>query len=349
MKQNMARSCQWLACLTLTLVLPCMVSAQEGEDPIAGFVKHVQESELESGQKDAIAAEVQELAGDPYTKVDAITIGLGRMFPEYKNAVEGSFSEDADAIGKLRTYVDSDNKFLAADSSFFLARLMMNGQQFDEALPLLEKLNGELAGYTLQSSNSLFFMGVAQAGLLENQKAIASFSEFLEQAADAPERLRVSAWRQIQQLQMIREGQLEDVHQRMVFSENRLKQQKSGDLTQDQQSKIVDMLAKLIKEQEQKECSNCKSNCNKPGEKQANKPSQGQGQQQSAGKSNQGGSSSNPNGVVRREFDDGPASPWSRLRDRSRDAANTAIKEKLPSKYREIVEKYSSKARGDDN
>ena len=326
------------------------VLQESSADPIDAFIEHLNGVEVDQQEKAEIIQETKDLAADPYTRVDAITIALGRLYPEYKDAVEASFSGDSDsAVTKLQAYVDADDKFLAADASFFLARNLMNEQRFEEALPLLEKLSGELTGHSLQADNALYFAGVAQAGLLKNTEAMESFSKFLEQANDAPERLRVSAWRQIQQLQMIREGQLEDVHQRMVFSENRLKQQKSGDVTQEQQDKIVKMLAKLIKEQEQKECSNCKSNCNKPGEKQANKPSQGQGQQQSAGKSQQGGSSSNPNGVVRRQFDDGPASPWSRLRDRSRDAANTAIKEKLPAKYRDIVENYYSKARGDDN
>ena len=40
-----------------------------------------------------------------------------------------------------------------------------------------------------------------------------------------------------------------------------------------------------------------------------------------------GGTSNNPNGVVRRTYDDGPASPWSQLRDRTRDAANNAVKQ----------------------
>jgi hypothetical protein len=51
--------------------------------------------------------------------------------------------------------------------------------------------------------------------------------------------------------------------------------------------------------------------------------------------------------VVQKSYDDSPASPWSRLRDRSRDPANNAVKEKLPARYRDIVEKYIEAANGD--
>jgi len=330
---------------------PSEATEASTNEVIEAFLSHVEGLDsISADQKTAIASQVKELAADPYSLADAITVGLGTIYPEYKAAVETSFTdEESKSIDLLKPLADSDDKFLAADASFYLARVMMNLEQYDTALPLLEKLGTDLSGSTIHGNSAIFFTGVAQAGLLKNKEAIATFTKFLKEAGDAPERLRVSAWRQIQQLQMIREGQLEDVHQRMIFSENRLKQSKSGDVTQEQQDKIANMLKKLIKEQEKKECSNCKSNCNKPGQKQAKKPSKGQGKSPSQGKSSQGGSSNNPNGVVRREFDNGPASPWSRLRDRSRDAANTAIKEKLPAKYREIVEKYSAKARGDED
>ena len=48
-------------------------------------------------------------------------------------------------------------------------------------------------------------------------------------------------------------------------------------------------------------------------------------------------------------YEDVPASPWGKLRDRSRDPANNAIKEKLPAPYRGIVEKYMEKANGGDS
>jgi hypothetical protein len=134
----------------------------------------------------------------------------------------------------------------------------------------------------------------------------------------------------------------------MDFSRRRLQLTETGEATQQEQGEIVKMLATLIKEQEKKECnSSCKKGSKpKPSEKQASgeKPEQKPG----SSKSQKGGTSSNPNGqVVKKSYDDSPASPWSRLRDRSRDPANNAIKEKLPARYRDIVEKYYEAANGD--
>ena len=104
-------------------------------------------------------------------------------------------------------------------------------------------------------------------------------------------------------------------------------------------------------EQEKKEVSNSKSNSKNT--KQQQQQEQQQQQQQASkpkpNKSQKGGSSSNANGkVVQKSYDGSPASPWSRLRDRSRDPANNAIKEKLPARYRDIVERYYEAANGND-
>ena len=162
--------------------------------------------------------------------------------------------------------------------------------------------------------------------------------------------MRVSAWRQVQRLQKIKEGELDDVHQRMEYSRRRLGLEKTNDPTQGEQEKVVTMLTKLIKKAEKKECSGSCKNCNKPGQKK--KPSAGQkpksGKQSQSKKSQSSKDAKAADGkAVVKTYEDTPASPWSRLRDRSRDPANNAIKEKLPAKYRDIVEKYMEKANGD--
>jgi hypothetical protein len=138
---------------------------------------------------------------------------------------------------------------------------------------------------------------------------------------------------------------MEDIYQRMDYSRRRLSLIEPGEQTQEEQDKIVRMLAKLIKEQEKKEASSKSKNQQKNQQQQQQQQQANQKRQPS--QSQIGGQSSNPNGqVVKKSYNDGPASPWSRLRDRSRDPANNAIKDKLPARYREIVERYYEAANG---
>ena len=58
------------------------------------------------------------------------------------------------------------------------------------------------------------------------------------------------------------------------------------------------------------------------------------------GKSKSGKGSQNPDGFAKRTFGSGDVSDWSKLRDRERDPAFNAIKEKFPARYKELVEQY---------
>lgn len=336
------------ALLTAFLCLPSMA----GEiDVVDSFRDHVKSLDVKAAQKSSAEKRIDAFADD--SPGDAITEGLIALYPEYATAIDSSEDSDTSkATQLLRPLTESNDKFLAADASFFMARMLMNDEQFEAALPLLGNLKKDFADHTLHTGTSGYYMGVAHAGLLNNKKAIDSFVDFLESNPDAPERMRVSAWRQVQRLQKIEEGKLDDVHQRMEYSRRRLGLEKTDDPTQAEQEKVVTMLTKLIKEAEKKECSGSCKNCKKPGQK---KPSAGQKKQQANKKPKQQKSDGGKNAkaadgkAVVKNYEDTPASPWSRLRDRSRDPANNAIKEKLPAKYRDIVEKYMEKANGDES
>jgi hypothetical protein len=314
------------------------------DDLVQAFVNHVESlSNLDETKKREALAALRE--DSPTTITDALSI----IYPQFAKGIEATDSDDIEQSSNLLLpLTKSNDSFLAANASFYLARTWMNHERFEQAISLLNPLIGDLAGFSVYSAESLYYLGVAEAGLLRRDEAIGKFIAFLQTYPDAPERLRVSAWRQAQELQAIQDGQLSDVHRHMDYSRRRLEQRDTGEQTQEKQDRIVNMLAKLIKEEEKKELnsSSKSSSKNKPQPKenaQAPKPSEAS----QPNNSQEGGSSSIANGdVIQKTYDDSPASPWSRLRDRSRDPANNAIKEKLPARYRDIVEKYYEAANG---
>jgi TolA-binding protein len=280
---------------------------------------------------------------------DRMTESLGSLYPEYSSALSAADQGSVEAaIGQLKPITERDDLFLAADASFYLGRTLMNDERFEAALPLLDRLANELSDVSLHRDVVSYYIGIAQAGLLKNKEAAGTLSEFLEQYPNAPERLRVSAWRKVQELEAIEAGKLDDVYQRMDYSRRRLEHIKTDEQTQEQQDKIVKLLSQLIKQEEKKEASSSsKSNTRKQQKNQQNQQAKNKPKQGSSSNSSKAGSSSNPNGtVVDKSYNDAPASPWSRLRDRSRDPANNAVKDKLPARYRDIVEKYYEAANG---
>lgn len=345
--------------MKLRLLLTCLLtwgallgparSAPADDHPqkvLQNFREYLAQQELAAELREKVAATLDKSQDDPQY---GITEALILLHPEYGQAIDSADRDDLDsALKALPALTQSENPYLAADARFYLARTLMNHEHFEEALPLLAQLTGDQGVYTAHQGSAQYYRAVAQAGLLDNEAAVESFMQFLQFNPDAPERLRVSAWRQVQHLQSIKSGQLDDIYQRMDYSRRRLELIETDDDTQSQQGKIVDMLTKLIKEAEKQECSASSQNSQSQSQPQGS-PEQQQAQSQPGqSQSQSGSSSSNPNGTaIVKSYDDSPASPWSRLRDRSRDPANNAIKEKLPARYRDIVEKYIEAANGD--
>lgn len=319
------------------------------DSPAERFLQQVKAGgKLDAAQ---IASLEQELASSEAATVEAaVTSALCRLYPDYEAAVRASDDDDLQQARQLLGgLTGAEDRFLAADASFYLARTLMNHERFEEAKQLLDALNGPLVDYSTHRTITQYYQGLAQAGLLQNDEAIKSFMEFLQFNADAPERLRVSAWRQVQQIQAIKKGQMDDIYQRMDFSRRRLEITEPGERTQEEQDNIVKMLKKLISEQEKKEASSSKGKSKSESESQQQQQ-QARNQPKDQSESQSGGNSSNPNGkFVEKSYDTGNASPWSRLRDRSRDPANTAIKDKLPARYREIVERYYDAVNGNES
>ena len=354
---------QSIAIVFAGLVLFCQTALadQHGEDVLNKFTATLDGRQLSAEVKSKIDSILADNSESPDT---AITESLIAIYPEFGQAIDDADFEDiSTAVTALTPLTNHKDRFLAADASFYLARTLMNGEKYEDAVPLLKSLTDELGKHSAHRGVAQYYTGVAQAGLLENQKAIKSFVKFLDFNPDSAARLLDNARTQVLELQQVEQGKLSDVRQRMDFSRRRLQLTETDDETQTQQQKIVTMLGKLIKEEEKKEHSqkqSSKPKNNKPKDKKENSDSnqkqQGQqkpGQQQpgkpNQSKSQSGQSSSQPNGVAQvKTYDGSPASPWSRLRDRNRDAANNAFKDKLPARYRELVEKYNEKADGED-
>ncbi|MCA9105795.1 MAG: hypothetical protein KDA83_10240 [Planctomycetales bacterium] len=309
-----------------------------GEDVVDRFQRHVQQLEGVSDDARSEALQVVDgLAADPYSRDLAIGDGLLMLYPEFAGVMEALGEERIDdAVSQLSALGEHSDPYLAAASMFLQARAEIMRERYAVAIPLLEKFTAEKADYSSQIGDALYFLGMCQSAMLENDKAITSLVNFLEQYPNAPERMRVGAWRRLQELRSIEEGSMTDVLQRMEFSRRQLQGRNTGDRTQEEQDRIVSMLTKLIEEAEQSECQG--GACNKPGESESEAQSQAQSQGQGGQQSGNG--SRNPNGVASRSFEDGPASEWSRLRDRSRDPAFNAIKDRYPPRYQALLDQY---------
>ena len=336
----------WLALAFLALATP-IFAAETADQLLDRFIAELDgRKSLSAEARKQVGDLAKILRADPEGKSLAVTEVLRAIDPAYQQALTDLGDENlATALPALAKLAGSDDPWLAADAAYFLARGYLIGERFEEAMPLLDQLRTKLADRSLHQGEALFLQGVAQIQLLKHKDAIASLSKFLKDHADAPERMRVAAFRQLEQLKLVEEGTLSDVQLRMDYSRRKLGLEDTGKDTREQQDKIISMLAKLIKEAEEKEAQS-KGSGKPSGEKQPGQgqggegESQAQGEGQGKGGQSGGGSKGTDSEAVKRLHRGGPQSPWSHLRDKERDPVYNAIREKFPGRYQQLIEQY---------
>lgn len=220
-----------------------------------GFVKQIeQNADLDETQRTAVLELIEKQRTDEYLRIVTISEALATLHPEFQGALEALAEEETQkAIKTLAELAKSKDLYLSAEASYYLARAHMMEERCEDALPLLQRLTGDLADKTLFAGNSQYLLGTSHAYLLQRKKAIASLKTFLKNNPNASERLRVGAFRQIAQLESVQKGSLDDVQDRMNFSRRKLALEDSGSRTRGEQDNIIAMLDVLIKEAEDKE------------------------------------------------------------------------------------------------
>src|SRR4051812_22679258 len=270
-----------VALLAAAPALAAVRTVEQETKIVDGFIEAVKgnkEFASDQAQKaiDAAAALKTEEDGRPI----AITEGLRELYPAFRDALKALSEENLTAAAtSLNDLTKAGDPYLAAEASYFLARVQLLQERYEDALPLLDVIETKFSDKSMRSGDALFLKGVAQAQMLKRKDAITSLERYLNENPNAPERMKIGAWRQLEQLKLIEDGTLSDVFAKMEFSRRRLALEDSGKPTQEEQKKIVSILDQLIKEAEEKEC-NCKgSGKGKPKKSEGQgKPGEGEGE-----------------------------------------------------------------------
>jgi tetratricopeptide (TPR) repeat protein len=299
------------------------------------FVAALQsDSSLDSPRRAALLDLIEAQRREARQVSTTIGMALGELHPELNDAISALLDENVDrAVGQLKSLAASNNPYLAAEASYYLARAHVMTDQWELAASQLDKLSGPLAEQCMYSDNVQFLLATAQANLLMRKEAIASFEKFIADFPAAPERMRVGAAQQLAMLQALEDGSLPDVQDRMDFSRRKLAIDESGAPTRREQDNIVAMLDVLIKEAEDKENQGGGGGGggNQPGGPGGRVPAGG------AEKSTAPEGAGSIGSLRRRNMhEDG----WDATRDKDREKVLGALKGKLPDRYRALIEQY---------
>lgn len=325
------------ASLVLCLSLVTLHSSAAGEPAnadrvIDGFLEACEAGDwLNEKQGQKARDIVSRLRRDGSTAGAAITEALRETCPDFAAALKALSDKDgAGAVSRLRPLAAAENPYLAAESSFFLAKAYVQQDDYEQAVPLLEELVGKHSGHSLRVGEAMFLRGISEMHLLRRIEAMASFAAFLQDNPNASAPILAAARQNLELLEQLELGSLEDIHDQTQYSERRLSLERSGKETQEVQDQIVAMLTSLIEQMEK-----CGGNCS------------GCSRCQGGGKSGGGqggatpGISSGTSTAARRVIGGGASTAWADLRNKARQArAFAAMDANFPARYRQLVEQY---------
>ena len=242
-------------CFVVAVAVMFAASTAMAEASLDGLVESIEaDGELSDAQRQQAVETIEQLQGDEETPAYIASEVLMQLYPDFEDAMAALGEEEVDpAVAKFEKLTSSDNKHLAAEAAYYIGRAHMMAEKYELALPAWESVLDQHAEATFRTPEAMFFKGMSQSQLLMRKPAIETLDKFILDYEDAPERMQVAAWHELELLRAIEEGTLVDVQDRMDFSRRRLAIEETGKDTQEEQDKIVDMLAKLIEQAEQQE------------------------------------------------------------------------------------------------
>lgn len=206
-----------------------------------------------------------------------------------------------------------------------LGRSLAQGNYVDEAL---QQLDGLKPSDVLDPASLLFYQSIVYHRLVQREKGLEAIDQLLENEDKLPQRYSTLARLMQTDLMQLKDGSLDDVSRHMKDVQRRLELGRSGSKVREVEDEVIEMLDKLIKEEEDKQ-----SKANQAMAGASRSPSNPADQSMIPG-----GKINAPGKVHKRSI--GDSAGWGELPPKEREAALQEISREFPAHYREVVEEY---------
>jgi len=235
----------------------------------------------------------------------------------------------------------SDDPYLAADASYYYVRILVALGRLDaaeaEAARLIERADW-LVAHTPFAPRVWLIRASCAFRLLRFDDALATLKTLDARFARLPETVRLGAAQLRLEIERREQGTLGEVAQVMDFAADQLHAGRDDARLRQEQQHIIVMLDKLIKEREQREKNCSGGKCNKAGDKRAQRKPSRAGAKPREASAAPGGAGRV--GELHAKPRARPGQAWGKLPPAERQRILQSIRERFPSRYRELVEQY---------
>ncbi|MGE0712147.1 MAG: hypothetical protein AB7N76_29670 [Planctomycetota bacterium] len=269
-------------------------------------------------------------------------------YAEYERSPDNAEAWRAVAAG-------AQDVFARAHATYFLGRALLAQDDLAGAADALEAVHGRLRGGIPWADEATFYLGYVYARLPElkgdasdasRARARSLLGELVGEGAlcAPPERVAEGASWLLRELRGDGMGPLLELAKRMETIERLIRRTRTGKGTQKRQEQVVAAIDELIELMREKEKSGGGS-CNKPGEKQkpgeCKKPGDPKGDAGKTGaKKSKLPGGDGKEGPMHESPREANQDDWAKMKTKEREQVEQFLKERFPTRYRELIERY---------
>jgi len=337
---GIARAAVTVSCLASFLEVVAAASAAENVGQATPRMKELNESFLR--HLDSLSAEhaqavelLRRSFRDDYADQAAegfVPDALAVLYPAFRAGLDAFEQEDyaaaARVFGELLNHADP---FVAANAAYYHARSLVERGLLEEAEAALLRATDSahsIDARTPYAPHLWFLRGYCESSNLRFDEALTSLRHLADRYADAPEAIRAGGRQLLLEVERRDSTELGQATRLMVYSAQRLRAADAAERTRQRQQEIVDLLDKLIRkaEEQEQQCAGGSPGRTpaRPAEQSRSAPGQAAGDHRdlhSAPPAN-------------------PGEQWGQLPPAEREKILQSLRERFPSRYRQLVEQY---------
>ncbi len=283
------------------------------------------------------------LAGEGAAERDSgaafVPDALAALYPEFGQAL-AAFDDDryADVLKLTAPLLKESDPFLAANAGYLYARTLVQRGMFEEGEEYLAQAVQECpAEHTPYAPHLELMLGLCQAADLKFAAAVRGLQAARQAYPDAPEAVRAATYQLLLELQRRSGSKLDQVGELMNYAADRLGAADATTRVQERQQQAVALLDELIEDAKQREQQQQQNSSAKRGQS-PGKPSPGHNSQPAPRSTDQPGA-----GKAGDQHGAPPVQPgesWGNLPPAEREKILQSLRERYPSRYRQLVEQY---------
>ena len=317
----------------------CAVGGPVEDGTLRAFVEFLDNTKQFNPETRREVARAWASREDDYDPETFLIDSLADLSPKFRSGLDAYEDDDyAKALGIMDELAreskteSKENPFLSANASVFAIKAMVEQRKYEDAGKRLEAFLADPTAvdlFTCFAAETAFLKGYLELQNIRYDDAVASLQEMLDRYPNAANRLRTAARQMLAELRSRRPERIGDVNDLMVYAERQLGLHDTGPRVQEHQQRAVDLLDQLIEEAESRE--------------------------QSGGGGGGGSGQQNPSAPMQESQLPGgggadvhlrstrkvrPGEAWGAMQPAERDKILQALRDRFPSRYRQLVEQY---------